>query len=121
MKEQALLTVTICTLFLTAQAAVDAKRGLSAPNQMPLQAVPQVYVPNSLDLRLKENVQQQLRTSIRNFDPNRITVLSQNGEITLKGIVKTPEEAAELEKQVLRVTGVTRVRNYLVLSLDTTQ
>lgn len=117
MKKQTLLTTFICTLFLTAQAAVDAKRGLSAPNQMPLQTTPQLYVPNSLDLRLKENVQQQLRTSVRNFDPNRITVLSQNGEITLKGVVKTREEAAELEREVLRVTGVTQVRNNLVLSL----
>lgn len=121
MKEKTLLTLTICTLFLTAQAAVDAKNRVGAPNQMPLQAIPQVYVLNSLDLRLKENVQQQLRTSIRNFDPNRITVLSQNGEITLKGVVKNREEAAELEKEVLRVTGVTRVRNDLVLSLDTKQ
>lgn len=121
MKEQTLLTVIICTLFLTAQAAVDAKRGVGTPNQMPLFATPQVYVTNSLDLRLKENVQQQLRSGIRNFDPNRITVLSQNGEITLKGVVKTPEEAAELEREVLRVTGVTRVRNNLVLSLDTKQ
>ena len=119
MKEQTLLTVIVCTLFLTAQAAVDAKRGVTAPNQMPLHAVPQIYVPNSLDLRLKENVQQQLRTSIRNFDPNRITVLSQNGEITLRGIVKSQAEAAELEREVLRVTGVTRVRNNVVLSLGT--
>lgn len=118
MKEQTLVTVIVCTLFLTAQAAVDAKKGLGAPNQSPLLATPQVYVPNSLDLRLKENVQQQLRTSIRNFDPNRITVLSQNGEITLKGVVKTSEESDKLEHEVLRVTGVTRIRNDLVLSLD---
>lgn len=118
MKEQTLVTVIVCTLFLTAQGAVDAKKGLGAQNQMPLQALPQVYVPNSLDLRLKENVQQQLRTSIRNFDPNRITVLSQNGEITLKGLVKSSEESDLLENEVLRVTGVTRVRNDLLLSLD---
>ena len=89
----------------------DAKRGTSAPNQMPLQALPQVYVPNSLDLRLKENVQQQLRTSIRNFDPNRVIVLSQNGEITLEGVVKSPEESNEIEKsvQISRLPRVTKV------------
>lgn len=118
MKEQTLLTLLVCTLFLTAQAAVDAKKGLGAPNQMPLLVTSQVYVPNSLDLQLKENVQQQLRTSIRNFDPNRISVFSQKGEITLKGFVKTSEEADVLEHEVLRVTGVTRVRNSLLLSLD---
>lgn len=118
MKEQTLVTVLVCTLFLTAQAAVDAKKGLGAPNQMPLMAAPQIYLPNSLDLRLKESVQQQLRSNIQNFDPNRITVLSQNGEITLKGLVKTSEESDKLEQEVLRVTGVTRVRNDLLLSLD---
>ena len=118
MKDQTLVTALVCTLFLSAQAAVDAKKGLGAPNQMPLLTTSQVYVPNSLDLRLKESVQQQLRTSIRNFDPNRITVLSQNGEVTLKGFVKSSEEAEELEQQALRVTGVTRVRNNLLLSLD---
>ncbi len=119
MREQTLITLISCTLFLSAQAAVDAGRG--ATNQMPQLSVPQVYVPNSLDLQLKERVQQQLRTSVRNYDPNRITILSQNGVVTLKGVAKTQAEAANLEREVLKVSGVAQVKNSIVLSLDVTQ
>lgn len=119
MRKQTILSILMGTFFLTAQAAVDA--GRTAPNQMPVLPNTQVYVPNSFDLQLRDRVQQQLRSSVRNYDPNRITILSQNGEITLKGIVKSREEADQLERETLRVTGVSRVKNNVVLSLDSTQ
>lgn len=130
MKEKTFLSIFICTAFLTAQAAVDSGKSIKSINSVPTgptknqmpsqinsQLQDQVYIPNSLDLQLKERVQQQLRTSLKNYDPNTITILSRNGEVTLKGIVRNPEEAAEMEKEVLRVSGVSRVKNNLVLSL----
>ncbi len=127
MKAQTMMTLIICSLFLTAQAAVDSGRygpnsAVKAPNQMPkqlsIQGSTDVYLPNTLDLQLKDRVQQQLRTGIQNFDPNRVTILSQNGEITLKGIVNSSDEADAIENEVKQVSGVTRVQNKLLLSLD---
>lgn len=118
MKQNSLFPILICSAFLTAQAAVDAGRD-PVRNQMPSMnnLREQIYVPNSLDVQLKERVQQHLRSSLRNYDPNKVTILSQNGEVTLKGVVKTAEEAQEMEREVLRVNGVSRVNNNLVLNI----
>lgn len=125
-----LLTLLVSSLFLTAQAAVDAGKGAGGQagtkgastqtqsqmqNQEQMRTQDRLHMQTTADLELKDRVQQQLRTNIKNYDPNKYMVLSQNGEVTLQGIVRTREQAAEMEKEVLRVRGVSRVKNNLVV------
>ena len=42
-------------------------------------------------------------------------ILSRNGEVTLQGNVKTQAEAELMEKEAIKVSGVTRVNNNLAV------
>lgn len=118
MKATTILSLTICSLFLTAQAAVDAGKSAQAKKQNPMQMQQRLHVPKVTDLQLMEMVQQQLRSSVKNYNPNKYTISSQNGEVTLQGNVATRAEAEQMEKEVLRVQGVNRVHNNLVIKSE---
>lgn len=137
MKIKTILVVLASSLFLTAQAAVDAgKKAQISNGQVTGQAAGQVSAKVSdqdktdaasattlnavqtqmnSDIQLEGRVLQQLRSSIKNFDPNKYMILSRNGEVTLQGNVKTQAEAELMEKEAIKVSGVTRVNNNLAV------
>lgn len=67
------------------------------------------------DLQLNARIQQQLRSRFRNYDSNNQRVTSQNGEVTLQGMVKSRAESQRMEQEARRVSGVTRVHNQLTV------
>lgn len=73
---------------------------------------------NSDDLRLGFSVQQELQRKVIKYNPNRQTIYTQSGEVTLSGSVNSRAEADEMERSVRRVRGVSRVNNNLVVNLE---
>lgn len=113
MKATTILSLLICSLFLSAQAAVDAGKSAQAKKQNHIQTQQRLHVPTVTDLQLMEMVQQQLRSNIKNYNPNKYAISTQKGEVTLKGVAQSRAEAEQIEKEILRVQGVSRVHNNL--------
>lgn len=111
MKATKILALIICSLFLTAQAAVDAGKSARTKKQNPMQNQQRLHVPVVSDLQLMEMVQQQLRSNVKNYNPNKYTISTQKGEVTLKGVAQSRSEAEQIEKEILRVQGISRVHN----------
>lgn len=117
----------VSLLFLQARAEVgESKRyqlrtGAKISTVNPtsqLQIQDQLHTQTLKDLQLREQVQQHLRTSIKNYNPGQYTIISQNGKIILQGNVSTQQEAKQIEKEILEVHGVTYVRSSLATKLQ---
>lgn len=135
MKVSSVLIVLVSSLFLTAQAAVDAAKKNQVEAQTRTQAAEQqtaqadqsttttiagtvVQPQMSADLQLEGRILQQLRSNIKNFDPSKFMILSRNGEVTLQGNVKSQAEADQMEKVAIKVNGVTRINNNLAVNVS---
>ena len=144
MKVSSIFIVLVSSLFLTAQAAVDAAK----KNQIEAQVRPQVAAQQAAaqineqktvqtdqsntstiagtvvqpqmtaDLQLEGRILQQLRSNIKNFDPSKFMILSRNGEVTLQGNVKSQVEADQMENIAIKVSGVTRINNNLAVNVS---
>lgn len=107
MKSTSLLAILlVSSLFLTAQAAVDAGVKVGYDNSILLQQTP-------MDLELNKNVQQHLRSTIVNYNPNKLTIYSQNGIVTLKGTAASHAEADRIRSEVAQVPGVKNVNQIM--------
>lgn len=118
-----LALVAVCSLFITAQAAVDATKKVQFDSdmQVTLKKIPKSVYNNRAQVQdklqievteeyqLKERVQQQLRSSIKNYDPSRFKISNQNNVIIIEGTVRNNAEAEQLEKVALQVKGVKQV------------
>lgn len=134
MKIKTILTILVSSLFLTAQGAVDAKKKNQTSTQpasaqqtstqqtMSQQATNQdvtsMQTQLTADLQLEARVLQQLRANIKNFDPSKCMILSRNGEVTIQGNVQTLAEAELIEKEAIKVNGVTRINNNLAVNVQ---
>ncbi len=103
MKSTSLLALLfVGSLFLTAQAAVDAGVKAGYDHSILLQQTP-------MDLELNKKVQQQLRSTIINYNPNKLIIYSQNGVVTLKGTAGSHAEADRIASEAAQVPGVKSV------------
>lgn len=112
------LSALICAFSLTAQVASGAVNHVSQlsgrllnNNFMPQQAT-------SPDLQLTVRVQQQLRTNIKNYNPNDLIINCQNEEVTLEGIVTSAAEVEQIVIVVQHVSGVKQVHNNLMVEYN---
>ena len=71
----------------------------------------------SEDLQLNSKVQQQLRTKIQNYNPNKLTIYSKKGEVTLQGTFSSWKDADQIEREVLLVSGITRLHNHMKVEI----
>jgi osmotically-inducible protein OsmY len=67
---------------------------------------------NSKDRNLAEDVRQAIDTD----DASKVTIVAENGVVTLRGTVPTSEEKQLLADRAQRVSGVKRVENKLEVS-----
>lgn len=117
-----LITIVTAVLsylfFLTADAAIDVgKRAqISSGAQSVLSVKELLHLQTISDVQLKELVQQQLRSQIKNYDPGKFKISSQNGNVIIEGDVHNQLEADLIEKTVLQVKGVEHVKNYLAVA-----
>ncbi|CRX37942.1 BON domain-containing protein [Estrella lausannensis] len=65
------------------------------------------------DQEITRRVNDRLRTGWFSQGMHRVSIQVKNGEVTLTGSIKTDEDRARLEKEVLETQGVANVINKL--------
>ena len=100
-------------LYLTAQAEVTSEEQLK--DQIFINSMIKQQSP--VDLLLNSKLQQQLRTKIQNYNPNKLTIYSKKGEVTLQGTFSSWKDADQIEREVLLVSGITRLHNHIKVEI----
>lgn len=130
MKKQYIALMTISTMFFASNAVFAAGTGtktrttstaqskMQAKTQERTQMQERVLDQAKLDLQLRDRVQEQLRLNIKDFDQDRLMIMSHNGDVTLDGIAKNREQARIMEQEAMKVRGVNRVHNNLAIDVE---
>jgi osmotically-inducible protein OsmY len=119
-----LLIASVNSCWALEKSAATAAQ-LASINEGQVPMVPPPYQMATLpaqskaDKKLSAKVQSELKTKLSNYNPEKNMIVAQKGSVILQGKVNSPEEAEKIVQVVRKVSGVSNIRNNMVVQSAT--